>query len=321
MDASLRVGQVAALADLSAKAVRGYEELGLVVPHRDDNGYRRYDPHQARAVATIGRLNALGIPLRDMGPFVDCLNSGSPHADDCPATLAEYRKAMDRIDRTVEALAQQRHALVASLSEAAARMIGDYARLDAANPNLAPLPPDLPEPADDGAADHLPGRRVPSVRLDSTEGNGVDLGSLGPGRTLIYIFPMTGAPERDMPDGWDSIPGARGCSTHNCDIRDHYVELLQAGVARVYGLSSQPMEYQRAVVDALRLPYPLLTDTDHVLAADPGLPTISAGELRLYRRAALIVSDGVIEHVFYPVFPPNRHASVVLDWLADHPVR
>lgn len=122
-----------------------------------------------------------------------------------------------------------------------------------------------------------------------------------------------------MPDGWDAIPGARGCTVNNCDFRDHYAELLGAGVRRVYGLSSQLMDYQQAVVRALGLPYPLLTDEHRHLARDPGLPTFEAGDLTLYRRQTLVVLDGIIEHVFYPVFPPDQHASEVLAWLHQNP--
>ncbi|MDR6868388.1 DNA-binding transcriptional MerR regulator/peroxiredoxin [Microbacterium resistens] len=319
MSEMLRVGEVSAEVGVSSKALRGYEERGLVVPARGENGYRLYDRHQVRVVAQISRLNALGISLRDMHAFVDCLNTDSEYADACPSTLTEYRRAIDRIDRTVAVLSAQRDALVQSLSAASRRMLGELAELDAANPNLAPLPADLPAPVDDGAADALLGRRLPAIQVESTDGERIDLGDLGAGRTLVYVFPMTGAPEQDMPDGWDAIPGARGCSPHNCDMRDHYVELVQAGVQRVYGLSSQPAAYQRALVEALRLPYPLLTDETLSLAADPGLPVLRAADLTVYRRLALIVLDGVIEHVFFPIFPPDRHAQVVLDWLRANP--
>ncbi|WP_147051527.1 redoxin family protein, partial [Microbacterium saccharophilum] len=106
---------------------------------------------------------------------------------------------------------------------------------------------------------------------------------------------------------------------HNCDMRNHYADLMQNGVSRVFGLSSQAIEYQKALAGALRLPYPLLTDEAMELATALQLPTISAGDLTVYQRHALIVNDGVIEHVFFPIFPPDQHAQVVLDWLADNP--
>ncbi|MBY3989416.1 redoxin family protein [Rhodococcus fascians] len=315
----MTVGDVTRETGASSKALRGYEALKLVVPNRADNGYRMYDRHQVRVVAQIHRLNALGIPLADMHPFVDCLNAGSLHADTCPASLSGYRRAIQRVEQAIQDLDRQRVALVANLAEASARMADEWATADAHNPNLAPLPADLDVPRDDGATDHLAGLTMPTTRLPSTDGGHVDLAALGTGSVLIYVFPMTGAPGHDMPDGWDAIPGARGCSSHNCDMRNHYAELVQAGISAVYGLSSQPVEYQTDLVRALRLPYPLLTDNELTLHAAIGLPTFGAEDLTVYRRLALVVTGGIIEHVFYPVFPPDRHAQTVLDWLDEHP--
>src|SRR5207244_5537028 len=128
------------------------------------------------------------------------------------------------------------------------------------------LPEDLPVPKDDGAADHLPGRQVPDVTLAATSGEAVVLGDLGPGRTIVYIYPMTGQPDVALPDGWDAIPGARGCTTEACDFRDHHAELLGAGAARVFGLSSQDTDYQREMVERLGLPFGVLSDSDLILA-------------------------------------------------------
>ncbi len=319
MDALLKPSQVSAETGASPKALRGYEENGLISPVRAENGYRLYDRHQVRVVSQIRALNAIGVPLRDMAPFVDCLNTGSEHADECPSALAEYRRAIDRIDHTITVLSQQREALVANLSTASRRLVGQMQEVDSSNPNLSPLPSDLVAPEDDGSANHLPGQAMPSLDLPSTDGERVNLAELGTGRTLIYVFPMTGAPEADMPEGWDAIPGARGCSPHNCDMRNHYAELMQNGVNRVFGLSSQPVEYQQVLAQALQLPYPLLTDETMELGSSLHLPTIRAEGLTVYQRLALLINDGVIEHVFFPVFPPDQHARVVLEWLAATP--
>jgi peroxiredoxin len=179
------------------------------------------------------------------------------------------------------------------------------------------LPPDLPVPQDDGAADHLPGRRVPDVTLTATSGEAVALGELGPGRTIIYIYPMTGRPDVALPEGWDDIPGARGCTTEACDFRDHHAELVSAGAAGVFGLSSQDTDYQREMVQRLRLPFAVLSDTDLVLADLLALPTFQAAGTTLYKRLTLVIRDDAIEHVFYPIFPPNEHAREVLQWLRD----
>jgi peroxiredoxin len=185
-------------------------------------------------------------------------------------------------------------------------------------PDLTTFPTDLPEPQDDGAAAHLPGLRLPHVSLQSTTGSPVCLDSLGEGRTVIYIYPLTGRPGQDLPRGWDAIPGARGCTPEACGFRDQYEQLLRAGASRVFGLSSQDSEYQREVTDRLHLPYQLLADPELSLAEQLGLPTFEVDGRRFYRRLTLIVRDGAVEHVFYPVFPPNLHAAQVLEWLEEH---
>jgi len=181
------------------------------------------------------------------------------------------------------------------------------------------LPADLPVPEDDGAAAHLPGTRVPSLELPATDGSTVRLHALAPGRTVLYVYPLTARPGTDLPDGWDSIPGARGCTPEACGFRDHYQDLRDAGAVEVFGLSSQDVDYQREAVDRLHLPFRMLSDPTHRLAGALGLPTFEAGGLRLYKRLTLVIRDGVVEHAFYPVFPPDEHARQVLTWLRDQP--
>lgn len=181
------------------------------------------------------------------------------------------------------------------------------------------LPTGLPVPEDDGAADHLLGATMPARELESTDGTRVLLSRLGPGRSVIYLYPLTGRPGVELPEGWDAIPGARGCSTEACGFRDHFRELRQAGIERVYGLSSQSLEVQREVVERLALPFPMLSDEGFGVADDLRLPLISApGHPRLYARLTLVVVGGLIEHVFYPVFPPNTHAEQVLSWVLEN---
>ena len=179
--------------------------------------------------------------------------------------------------------------------------------------SLSELPSDLPVPEDDGAADHLTGLSLPPVTLAATSGGTIDMSRLN-GRWVLYIYPMTGRPDRELPDGWDGIPGARGCTPQTCAFRDHYGELQALG-AGVYGISSQPTEYQREMVERLHVPFPVLSDSDYALADTLGLPSFEAEGERLLKRLTLLVKDGVIDHVFYPVFPPDRNADDVLDWL------
>ncbi|MDQ3663646.1 MAG: peroxiredoxin [Actinomycetota bacterium] len=178
------------------------------------------------------------------------------------------------------------------------------------------LPHDLPVPTDDGAADHVPESSAPGVRLASTDGGTIALDELGPCRTVLYLYPRTGRPEQHEPPGWDEIPGARGCTPEACGFRDHHEELRTAGASRVFGLSSQDTADQREAVDRLGLPFALLSDPELELAAAMKLPTFTTVDAeRLYKRLTMVVSDGAVEHVFYPVFPPDEHADEVLAWL------
>jgi peroxiredoxin len=177
------------------------------------------------------------------------------------------------------------------------------------------LPDDLPVPEDDGAADHLPGMRLPSVPLASTSGDIVDLSAL-PGRTVVYCYPMTGRPDRSLPAGWDEIPGARGCTPQSCSFRDHHAELRSLG-ASVFGSSTQDTEYQREAATRLHLPFALLSDSDLALAGALGLPTFEVDGMVLLKRLTLVIDEGWIEKVFYPVFPPDRSAEEVVEWLED----
>ena len=182
------------------------------------------------------------------------------------------------------------------------------------------LPDNLPVPRDDGAADHLTGLPMPGLSVQASDRQSVDLTATGPGRTIIYIYPLTGRPGVDLPEGWDAIPGARGCSTEACDFRDHFADLQAAGATQVWGLSSQDPDYQAEVVERLRLPFRMLSDPEFTVADSLNLPTFSApGHERLYSRLTIVARDGRIEHVFYPVFPPNTHAQQVLEWLHAHP--
>jgi peroxiredoxin len=181
------------------------------------------------------------------------------------------------------------------------------------------LPDDLPVPADDGAADHLPGRAIPAgLALESTGGGSVDLAALA-GRTVVYAYPRTGRPgEPSLVADWDMIPGARGCTPETCGFRDHHSELLAAGAAAVFGLSTQGSAYQRELADRLSLPFAILSDAGLELTRAVRLPTFEAADQTLIKRLTLLLRNGSIEHVWYPVFPPDRHASEVLAWLHEH---
>jgi peroxiredoxin len=180
--------------------------------------------------------------------------------------------------------------------------------------NLQFLPPDIPVPEDDGGARHLPGARLPDLALPATSGSAVNLSRLN-GRIVVYIYPRTGVPGVDAPEGWDAIPGARGCTPQSCSFRDHYAELKALGVAQVFGLSTQDTAYQQEAAARLHLPFPILSDGKLALATALKLPTFTAAGMTLLKRMALVIDDGVITKVFYPVFPPDKSAAEVIAWL------
>jgi peroxiredoxin len=176
----------------------------------------------------------------------------------------------------------------------------------------------LPVPEDDGAARHLEGARLPDVALPASDGTSVGLGKLA-GRTVVFTYPMTGTPGVALPEGWDLIPGARGCTPHTCAFRDLHAELTAAGASAVFGLSTQTAAEQTATAQRLHLPFPLLSDSDLRLARAMTLPVMDVAGKTMIKRLALIVDDGVVTKVFYPVFPPDRNAGDVLAWLKAHP--
>ena len=180
--------------------------------------------------------------------------------------------------------------------------------------NPLDLPGDLPAPKDDGAAKHLVGMRVPSLSLLATNGSKVDLSTLT-GRTVVYAYPRTGKPGQALPTGWDSIPGARGCTPQSCSFRDHFRELQMAGADHLFGLSTQDNVYQREAAERLHLPFLILSDEDLQLTRTLRLPTFKVDGMELLKRLTLVIDDGRIAHVFYPVFPPDKSASETLAWL------
>ena len=183
--------------------------------------------------------------------------------------------------------------------------------------DVSELPADLPVPEDDGSADHLVGIGVPNIVLSGTDDT-VDLGAL-PGTAILYCYPMTGTPGTALPDGWDAIPGARGCTAQACAYRDHVAELGLAGADHVHGISTQTVAELREARERLRVPYALLSDEHGTLAEALRLPTFKVDGRTLLKRLTMIVRDGTIVHVRYPVFPPDEDAAAVLDWLQANP--
>lgn len=179
----------------------------------------------------------------------------------------------------------------------------------------------LPQPIDDGAVRHLLGARIAPVALAATTCETIDL-SAKCGLSVVYAYPKTGVPGVPSPPGWDMIPGARGCTPQSCSFRDQFAELQALAVDAVYGLSTQNHGYQCEAARRMHLPFALLSDANLELTQRMRLPTFETSGMTLLKRFTLIVLDGKIEHVFYPVFPPDRNASDVIGWLSKRgPVR
>lgn len=177
----------------------------------------------------------------------------------------------------------------------------------------------IPAPEDDGAARHLAGMTVASVSLPATDGSSIDLSALS-GRAVLFAYPRTGEPGKiGLTDDWDMIPGARGCTPQTCAFRDLHADLKAAGADHVFGLSTQGSSYQRAMVERLHVPFPVLSDEGLAFAAAMKLPTMAVADQTLIKRLALIIDAARIVQVFYPVFPPDRNAGDVLAWLKAHP--
>ena len=180
------------------------------------------------------------------------------------------------------------------------------------------LPPDLPVPVDDGAGGHLTGLAVPAQVLPSTRGGTADLAELARERLVAYVYPRTGVLGEPSPQGWNEIPGARGCTPQSCAFRDNQESFARLG-ATVVGISAQGSAEQREFATREQIPFPLLSDADLTLAEELELPTFEVEGMKLYRRLTFVAEAGSIVKSFYPVFPPDRNAAEVLAWLARRP--
>jgi peroxiredoxin len=177
------------------------------------------------------------------------------------------------------------------------------------------LPANLPVPVDDGASDHLLGMAAPSLTLESSNGP-IDLAAFAADRSVLYVYPRTGRPDRAIPEGWDATPGARGCTPESCAFRDHNEELRALG-ARVAGLSSQTLEEQVELSERLGILHPVIADPGLALRDALSLPTFEFEGDTLYKRLTLVFEGGRVAKVFYPVFPPDKNAEEVVAWLAS----
>lgn len=182
--------------------------------------------------------------------------------------------------------------------------------------NLNQLPENLPVPEDDGSTDHLKGMKLPNLSLNATTGVAINLSQIKD-KLVIYCYPMTGQPNVPLPEGWDEIPGARGCTPQSCSYRNHYQELKLLG-AEVVGLSVQSTGYQKEMADRLHLPFPIISDEDFAFQKALNIPTFSVAGITLLKRVTLIANDGVIEAVHFPIFPSDSDPAWVMEYLKTH---
>ena len=182
--------------------------------------------------------------------------------------------------------------------------------------NLNQLPTDLPIPQDDGSTNHLKGMKLPNLSLKATNGKAINFVDIK-GKLVIYCYPLTGQPNVALPDGWDQIPGARGCTPQSCSFRDHYQELQALG-ADVIGLSVQSTEYQKEMADRLHLPFQVVSDVNYQFQKALNMPTFVADGITLLKRVTLMVNNGVIDAVHYPIFPSDSDPAWVIDYLKSH---
>lgn len=182
--------------------------------------------------------------------------------------------------------------------------------------NPLDLPNNLPAPIDDGACNHLLGLEIPAITLKTTDNTSIDISKLK-GVVVIYCYPRTGRPGISPPEGWDNLPGARGCTPQSCAFKDQYTAFISKGI-QVFGLSTQDTVYQQEAVERLHLPFPLISDNNLIFTNTLRLPTFTIQKIELIKRLTLVCVNGKIEKVFYPVFPPDKNAVEVMDWIHQH---
>ena len=182
--------------------------------------------------------------------------------------------------------------------------------------DLFKLPDNLPVPEDDGACSHLEGTDVPPIILHTTEERAINLREISFDPTVIFFYPRTGTLTDPTADGWDLIPGARGCTPHSCGFRDLYSDFRNLGY-NVFGASTQDTGYQQEFVERNHIPFEILSDEEFILTDTLELPTFEFNSQRLIKRMAMILNNGKIVKVFYPVFPPDKNAEVVFEWIKN----
>lgn len=178
----------------------------------------------------------------------------------------------------------------------------------------------FPAPVDDGGANHLVrGLALPDIALPATTGAQVSLAHRS-GWTVVFAYTWSGRPGIANPPDWDIIPGAHGSTSQAEGFRNLHGAFQEHGVD-VFGLSLQATEWQGEFAARLALPFPLISDAACGLQRGLRLPTFDTGGVTYLKRLTLVVRDGRIERVFYPVHPPAAHPREVLLWVEERVTR
>ena len=175
----------------------------------------------------------------------------------------------------------------------------------------------FPIPKDDGKASHLFNIHLPPIALKNQHGNLLNLKRSDTFRLIIYFYPMTGNPNKILPQNWDQIPGATGCTSETCTFRDNYEELIKLNAIPI-GISTQSVEDLQEMTNRLLIPYDVLSDSEYFLMNELSIPNFKNKNKIYFKRITLIVEKNIVKKVFYPIFPPNKHINEVLQWLTTN---
>jgi len=163
----------------------------------------------------------------------------------------------------------------------------------------------------------LKNNNFPNISLPNQDGNLLNLDRLDTFRMVLYFYPMTGRPDKPLPDNWNNIPGAKGCTIQTCLFRDSYDEIISLNAVPI-GISTQSVDDNKEMTNRLKIPYDILSDEKLELSDELNIPTFSVESKIFLKRITLIVEKKIIKKVFYPINDINKHIEEVLKWLKEN---
>ena len=172
-------------------------------------------------------------------------------------------------------------------------------------------------PEDDGTSKHLTNNTIPNISLPNQEGNPLQLNRADTFRIILYFFPMTGRPDRPLPENWNLIPGAKGCTMQISKFRDNYDALIGLNAIPIC-ISTQSINDNKEMMSRLGVPYDVLSDEKLELKNLLNLPTFLINNKSYLKQLTLIVEKNIIKKVFYPIHPIDKHVDEVLKWLKEN---